>query len=161
MPTVRFRDVWVGAVLTGLAVARRARRFFAVRARPASLQRARIDRRGRRVPGVGVHLRGDPAVWRRSDRRLRASPPSPARRDSRRAGAADDTVTLQVSGFQRTQVHETACDLRISLETENRKTELSCTWRGRECFSTLPAARQANVGRADAPAEHRSGWPGR
>jgi hypothetical protein len=36
-----------------------------------------------------------------------------------------------------------------------------CTWRGRECLSTLPAARQAVFGRAVAPAEHQSGEPGR
>ena len=57
--TVRFRDVWVGAVVTGL-LWRGALAGFSRYVRDlTSLQRPRLDRRGRRLPGVDLHLRGD------------------------------------------------------------------------------------------------------
>ena len=78
---VRFRDVWVGAVVTGLAVARRARGFLVVRARSIAVQRPRIDCRGRGVSRVGLHLCGHPAVRRGGHRCQRALETPAARAD--------------------------------------------------------------------------------
>ena len=71
---VRFRDVWPGAILTGPAVAARARRVLVLPARHEPVQpRARVDCRGRRVPRLGLHVVGHPAVRRGIHRRLRAA----------------------------------------------------------------------------------------
>ena len=68
---VRFRDVWVGAVITGL-LWRGALAGFSFYVRDLhAIQRARLDRRGRRVSDLGVHFRGDPVVRRGGHRRVR------------------------------------------------------------------------------------------
>ena len=72
---VRFRDVWVGALVTGLLWKGRARGVLVVRPRHVAVHaRERIDRRGRRVPGVGVHAGDHSAVWCRVHRGVRAAP---------------------------------------------------------------------------------------
>ena len=62
---VRFRDVWAGAVVTGLLWRRRLRGFLVVRPRHVALQHPRIDRSGRCLHAVDLHFVGDPAVRRR------------------------------------------------------------------------------------------------
>ena len=84
---VRFRDVWVGAVVTGLAwrgalaasVVRDLTRF----------DRPWIDCRGRRVPDLGLHVGGDLPVRRRGHRRQRPPAASPAGGDPGRAESAN------------------------------------------------------------------------
>ena len=63
--TVRLRDVWPGAVLTGAAVARGLRGLLLVRALVGAGQRARLDRHRRVVPDLDLHLRRHPPVRRR------------------------------------------------------------------------------------------------
>ena len=88
---VRFRDVWVGAVITGTAVARRTGRLFDLRPRSIAIQRPRLDCRRRRLPGVDLHLGDHPPLRRRNDRRLRPPPPPSSRGRSRRAHAENLT----------------------------------------------------------------------
>ncbi len=98
---VRFRDVWVGAILTGL-LWRVALAGFSRYVRDSeSLQRSRVDCRGRRVPRVGVHLGRDPSLRGRGDCRVRTLASPATGRDSRRAGAEDDAIDqLPVSSHQ-------------------------------------------------------------
>ena len=66
-------------------------------------QRPRIDRRGRRVPGLDLHLGGHPAVRRGSDGRERPPAPPPARRNPGGADArADRKARPHLSRLLRT-----------------------------------------------------------
>ena len=98
---VRFRDVWIGALDHRAAVEGRPRGIFLVRARHVPLHAGeRVDRRRRRLPGVGLHAGGDPAVRGPVHGRLCAAAPRPARGSAGRSFSA--SMTEVVSAFRPT-----------------------------------------------------------
>ena len=90
---VRFRDVWIGAFITGLLWKGALDGFsWYMRDMTRFTPRQRIDCRGRGVPGVGLCAGGDPAVRRGVHGRVRAPAPRPARGTAGGAGAARRTL---------------------------------------------------------------------
>ena len=94
------------------AVAPRVRRVLLVRPRSLAIQRPRLDRRGRRVSGVGVSVGGDPAVRRGGDRGVRAACASSCRR-------APAPPRLQVPEITSCPIVSRASAVRICCSTPN------------------------------------------
>ena len=105
---VRFRDVWIGALVTGLLWKGALEGFsWYMRDMTPLHPRQRIDRRRRRVPGVGLPAGGDSAVRRRVHCRVRAAATRPAGRCARRRrrrGSSAWWVQVAAGGQARSAV---------------------------------------------------------
>ena len=90
---VRFRDVWVGAVMTGL-MWRGALAGFSWYSATCRASASTIDCRRGGVSRVDLHLSGHSPLRCAGDRRVRAAPPPPAGRNPGRTHTARDDLRL-------------------------------------------------------------------
>jgi hypothetical protein len=158
---VRFRDVWVGATLTGL-LWRVAFAGFAWWVRDMSRYSIhRVDWRRCGLPCLDLHLVGDPAVRRRVHRRIQP----PAAR-ARRGGACDAATRLVTSRHRRALILSAAIALRpaavaAALVLISVPEEITM---GRQAQAAMaartPRIASANSGgQSDRPSARRGGQP--